>query len=218
MGYYWYDSRNFMDKEVFLESKFSGIFGVSLIGRIGLVNRFGKENSQLGLDYYRRLGRGFWGYLSGDLSPEADFLPRYSLGGGVFRSYRRLEPGVNLRYMRFRDSEVFLLAPSITLYLPKGAYHTATLYLNVKRSTFSLLNRFGYKDRQKELFLSISFGTSSERLQAGEDFVRYSTFSAGAGGELRLTDRISLGASLKFEDRRGLYRRYGVSAYGRLWW
>ncbi len=201
-----------------MESKFSGILGGSLIGRVGLVNRFGRENSQLGLDYYRRIGGGFWGYLSGDISPEADFLPQYSLGGGIFRSYRRIEPGVNLRYMRFGSSEVFLLAPSVTLYFPEGTYHTATLYLNVKRSTFSLLNRFGYKDRRKELFFSISFGTSSERLQAGEDFIRYSTFSAGAGGELRLTERFSLGASIKFEDRRGLYRRFGVSAYGRLWW
>ncbi len=201
-----------------MESKFSGILGGSLIGRVGLVNRFGRENFQLGLDYYRRIGGGFWGYLSGDISPEADFLPQYSLGGGIFRSYSRIEPGVNIRYMRFRNSEVLLLVPSLTVYLPEGVYHTATLYLNVKRSTFSLLNRFGYKDRQKELFLSISFGTSSERLQAGEDFVRYSTFSAGAGGELRLTERFSLGASFKFEDRRGLYRRFGVSGYGRLWW
>ncbi len=218
MGYYWYEGRDFTDKEVFLESKFSGILGGSLIGRVGLVNRFGRENSQLGLDYYRRLGRGFWGYLSMDLSPEGDFLPQYSLGGGIFRSYRKIEPGVNIRYMRFRNSEVLLLAPSLTVYLPEGVYHTTTLYLNLLRSTFSLLNRFAYRDRDRELFFSISFGTSSERLQAGEDFFEYSTFSLGAGGELRLTNRFSLGASVKFEDRTKLYRRFGVSGYGRLWW
>ena len=218
MSYYWYENRDFTDREVFLESKFTGILGGSLIGKVGLVNRFGRENSQLELDYYMKLGGGSWGYISGNLSPDADFLPEYGLGSGVFRSYRRVEPGLNIRYMRFTDSEVLLLSPSLRVYLTERVYHTATLYINLRRSTFSLLNIFGYKDSERFFFLSISFGTSSERLQAGEDFFEYSTFSLGAGGELRLTSRFSLGTSIRFEDRSGLYRRFGVSSYGRLWW
>lgn len=218
LRYFWYERRKYRDREVFVNTKFSGILGGSLVGTFRLVNRFNKENSQFALEFYRRIGRGYWGYLSGDLSPEADFLPEYSLGGGVFRSLRRAEVGSSFRFMRFSTSRVLLIIPSATIYLPNSLYHTLNLYFNVERSTYTLLNRLTWDNGTNRLFASFSFGTSSERLQAGEDFVRYSTYSLSLGGELRIRKRFGLGGGLYLENREGLYRRYGLEGYGRFWW
>lgn len=120
--------------------------------------------------------------------------------------------------MRFKNSKVFLLIPSITLYLPKDFMNTTSLYFNLERSTYTLYNRIFKRAPDKEVFLAFSVGTSSERLQAQEDFIRYSTYSLSAGVEKKVKKNFSLGGSLKTEYREGLYRRNGVEVYGRYLW
>ncbi len=200
-----------------MDLKLKGFWRGSLVGTFRAVNRFGRTNYQAGAEFYRGLGKGFWGYLQADTSPDRDFLPLYSFGGGLFRSYPRFELGTGVRYMRFKNSDVFLVIPSVILFY-KSFYDSVSLYFNPARSTYTLLNRLGYRDGRKHLFLSVSAGTSSERLQAGEDFVRYSTFSFSAGGELRVKRNLNVGGSMRYEDREGLYRRYGIEIYGRLFW
>ncbi len=218
MRYFWYSNRNFKDKEIFGEINIKDVWKGSLMGGFRLINRFNRNNSQLYTEYYRKIRKNWWGYITGNISPGADFLPMYGLGGGVFRSFGRYELGSGLRYMKFKSSEVFLIVPSTIIYLPRNFYHTASLYLNLQRSTFSFLNRLAYKSNKVTGFASISFGTSSEKLQAGEDFTKYSTLSASVELEYRISRRISLGGSIYMEEREGLYKRYGAEVYGRLWW
>lgn len=216
--YFWYDNRSFVDKELFTEVNVKNILIGSLVGGVRLVNRFGEDNTQVYFEYYRRIVKGWWGYVAGDISPNASFLPSHSLGGGVFRAMGGYELGSSVRYMKFSSSEVLLLVPSAVIYLPKNFFHSASIYLNPKRGTYSFLNRLSYRGVRLRGYVSFSVGTSSERLQAGEDFTRYSTFSTSAGMEYRLRKRFSVGGSFRVENREGLYRRYGVEAYGRFWW
>ena len=216
--YFWYSNRDFEDKELYLNFKLKNLLPGSLIGTVRVVNRFRKENKQLGLEYYRKLFPKWWGYLSSDFSPEADFLAKYSFGGGVFRSMKSLEVGGNVRYMRFKNSEVLLLIPSVFMYLPLNMSNQTSLYINPKRGTYTLLNKLYYTGEKLESFVSLSMGTSSERLEAREDFLRYSTLSISAGFEYDLSKRFSLGGSFKFENRKELYKRYGIEGYARFRW
>ncbi len=216
--YFWYNNRNFEDRELFTEVSLENLLNGSLIGGVRLVNRFRKDNTQIYGEYYRRLAKAWWGYVSGDLSPNATFVPVYSIGAGAFRTMGGYELGSSFRYMRFRNSDVFLLIPSAVIYLPKDFYHSISLYLNPQRGTLSLVNRLTYRGSRLRGFASFSLGTSSEQLQEGEDFTRYSTFSSSAGLEYRISERVSLGGSVRLENIEGLYRRYGVEVYGRLWW
>ncbi len=203
---------------MYAEVKLKGIVRGTIIGGYRLVNRFGKDNFQLYMDLYRGLGRGFWGYVSLDTSPNASFLPRFSLGGGLYRSFSRYELGLNTRYMRFRSSEVLLLTPSLILFPSSRVAVTLNLYVNAPRKTFTLYTRLTYEGDRTELFASASAGNSSERLQAREDFVRYSTYSFGAGLEREVIKNLRIGAFFRMEVREGLYTRRGAGIYGRVSW
>ena len=159
-----------------------------------------------------------WGYISIDLSPDPSFLPQFSAGGGLFRTLKGFEIGTSVRYMSFRRSEVILLIPSFILYLPRGFFYTASLYLNVDGGTYTLANRLSYKRDRWYAFLYVSAGTSSERLEATEDVLKYRTSSFGFGAEYRINKKFSFGTSFIKEYRAGLYTRRGFDIYGRYWW
>ncbi len=216
--YFAYSGRDFEDKEIYLGAKLKGLFSGSLVANLRLVSRFNRSDTQLGLEYYRKILPKWWGYLSSDISPDADFLPEYSLGLGAFRSLGGAEVGTSLRYMNFASSKVLLLIPSIAMYFPKGFSSHTALFINPKRGTYTLLNRLFYEKDRLETFVSFSVGTSSERLEAREDLLRYSTLSLGGGLEYRLSRNYVLGGSVKWENRSGLYKRYGVEGYARYRW
>ncbi|GEM_PF-3578290 len=194
------------------------VAGGTLIAGIRNVVRFNKTNNQLYGDFYRKVVKGYWGFAGFDLSPDARFLPRYSLRGGIFRSLSSLEAGLSFSFMRFPRSEVYLLIPSAVFYLPADLFYSANLYISVKRGTFTLLNRLYREKGPLKWYLSLSAGTSSERLQAGEDFFRYRTLSFGGGAEYDIVKNFSLGVEGKYEIREGLYRRYGGEVYGIYRW
>ncbi|MDQ7038099.1 MAG: YaiO family outer membrane beta-barrel protein [Aquificota bacterium] len=190
----------------------------TLIAGVKLANRFRKDNFQFYGEYYRKLLKGTWGYVSADFSPNHTFLPEYSAGGGIYRYMLGNEWGINVRFMKFRNSDVFLLIPSAIIYLPGDVLYRVNLYLNTGRGTYSLLNVLERKGKTITLFAGLSFGTSSERLQAGEDFRRYNTLSIRAGAELALTRGMSVRLVVRREVREGLYTRNGVELYGGFGW
>ena len=120
--------------------------------------------------------------------------------------------------MRFKNSEVYLLIPSTTVYLPKNFFYSANIFFNLKRKTYTLLSKLSYETQKVEAYVSLSAGTSSERIEAREDFFRYRTNSFAIGGEYRLSSRLSFGGSFKHEYREKLYVRQGFDLYGKLWW
>ncbi len=195
-----------------------GVLGGSLTSGVRNVVRYDQTNNQLYSDFYRRIGGGFWGYIGFDVSPSATFLPQRSLRGGIYRSLSKFELGAGFSYMKFRRSEVYLFIPTVVVYLPADLYYSGSLYYSVLRQTFTFLNRLYKKEGRFRWFLSLSAGTSSERLEAGEDFFRYRTFSAGGGAEYYIEPGLAFGGSLKYEDREGLYRRYGGEMYVRIAW
>lgn len=195
-----------------------GVLGGSLTAGMRNVVRYNRANNQLYGDFYRRVGGGFWGYIGLDVSPDATFLPQRSLRGGLYRSLSGFELGAGFSYMKFRRSEVYLFIPTVVVYLPADLFYSGSIYYSLLRQTFTFLNRLYKKEGKFRWFLSLSAGTSSERLEAGEDFFRYRTFSAGGGAEYYLEPGLAFGASVKYEDREGLYRRYGGEVYVRIAW
>ncbi len=216
--YFAYTNRDFEDKELFFEVKKKNILKGTLIAGYRAVNRFNNHNDQVYGEFYRSITKGYWGYISGDFSPQADFLPVYSLGGGIFKTFKKGELGMGFRYMRFENSQPFLLIPAAIIYISDNSTYRISLFLNTKRDTYTLVNRFSYKGERFNSFFSFSFGTSSERREYREDFYRYSTFSLAFGSEYRVNRKWSIGASFRWENRQGLYKRYGGEIYGKYWW
>jgi len=215
---FWYDRRRFIDREISGEVSVKGVSGGTLLGGVRNIVRYDKNNSQFYSEFYRGLGKGFWGYAGFDVSPEATFLPQISLRGGVFKTFSVFELGTSLSYLKFKDSEVYLVIPTIILYLPRSIFYSGRVYYSILSQTYTFHNRIYEREGRFRWFFNLSFGTSSERLQAGEDFFKYRTFSAGTGVEYFIDRGFGLGVNLKYEDREGLYRRYGGEFYVRIAW
>ena len=188
------------------------------MGGVKNVVRYDKTNNQFYSEIYRSLGKGFWGYAGFDISPDASFLSQRSFRVGVYKTLSGFELGTAFSYLKFKTSEVYLIIPTVIFYLPKGIFYSGSLYYSVLSQTYTLLSRLYDREGKLRWFVTLSFGTSSERLQAGEDFFRYRTFSVGGGGEIQLNRRVFLGGEVKYEDRESLYRRYGGEVYVHFSW
>jgi YaiO family outer membrane protein len=203
---------------------------VTLIQRIGTitgvlsgtqVRRFGLTDTQAGLELHSALGTrpARSGYLAATFSPDASFLPRYTVGGEYYQGWRGMEGSLGFSRLSFSDSDVNILIPGVTLYPAETISLNERLYLVLDNGAITALTTLNWKpDYRFSGAYAIGIGSAAERFTSSEDLTRYFTLTNRVTGEYRITPTISFGGELSHEYRRGLYTRTGATLFGRYWW
>lgn len=194
---------------------------LTIITRYTNIHRFGLKDNQAGFDIYSTLGKGTkrWGYVALSFSPDADFLPRLTVGGAVYQGYRNFEFSAGYTHMRFKTSRVDIFIPGIIVYFPYGFFLDERLYIIPENDTSALVSKLNYKPDDKiNGFYSFAFGKSAEEIGALQDVEEFTTYSHRLGVEYRINAPFSVGTELYYRHRKGLYDTTGVSIFMRYWW
>lgn len=185
------------------------------------ISRFGLHDDQITLQVYSKIGEKTrqWGYLSLSFSPNADFLPKTTIGGELYQGYGGVEFSAGYMRMNFKEASVDILIPGLIVYLPHGMSLSERLYYVPRNGSVSLLSTISYEPNHKfRGFYSISIGKSAERIMSLVDLVKLMTIANRLSGEYRLTPSWSLGVELSHEYRERIYNASGVTLFTRYWW
>lgn len=197
---------------------------VTIVPTLTNSSRFGKNNSQIGIDIYGRPVNGsIWGSVGVSVSPDADFLPAWSAGASLYSKFTEVEASVGFRHMDFPDSVVDLLVPGFTIYLPGGFSLDTRLYVARSQGAFSLSAAPGIAYEPSERWktsYSVTAGRSAETISdSGREKIKlFTSIVQKAGCEYRYSSSIGLGAEITHTYRQALYNSTGVSIFTRLWW
>jgi YaiO family outer membrane protein len=186
-----------------------------------LINRYGLQNSQVGLDIYSKLGERTkrWGYVSVFVSPDATFLPKLSWGGEIYQGYKDYEFSIGYRRMNFKEVSADIFIPGVTYYMPNGLSINERLYYVPTNGSLSLLSTLHFEPNHRfRGFYSMGIGQSSERVGSIQDLRKVFTFSNRLGTEYRYAPSVSIGAEASYEYRKDFYTTYGMILFSRYWW
>jgi YaiO family outer membrane protein len=187
------------------------------VGQIESIDRFGKHDNIFSGEVYSSLWHIAWGNFVFSFTPQPKFSSQWTLGGAVYQGIgtsnpllNRLELSLGYRHMSFSQSEVDLLSPGITVYLPYNLWLTEQVYMVPKSGSRSLSSRLDWEPAKRwHAFISGSFGQSVERPTAAQEVVKVNTLRLAGGLEFPLTQRISAEISYQYEDRAQRYSRDG---------
>lgn len=185
------------------------------------VRRFGLTDTQAGLELHSALGTrpARSGYLAATFSPDASFLPRYTVGGEYYQGWHGIEVSMGFSRLSFRDSAANILIPGGTLYPIETISLNERLFLVPDTGAVTALTTVGWKpDYRFSGAYAIGIGSAAERFTSSQDLTRYFTITNRVTGEYRITPAISFGGELSHEYRRGLYTQAGATLFGRYWW
>jgi YaiO family outer membrane protein len=126
------------DRFSFIEPGNMGFVSAGYIGETNQVtlqyeewSLFDERARRAGLNFTRKLNRGWWLRAGAIIGPGAVVVPRQEYTGGVSHALpKRFAMDLDYRLLRFRAADVHLLSPAISYYLAKPAWVTATFYNN----------------------------------------------------------------------------------------
>ena len=185
------------------------------------VHRFGLSDTQAGLELHRHLGKDSsrYGYLALTVSPDASFLPRYTVGGEVTQGVKGLDLSLGLFRLDFQNSAAHILVPGVVWYLPRGFALGERLYMVLDTGGFTgLTTLYWQPDNRFKASYSLGIGTATEKISAAEDTRKISTQTNRLTAEYRMLESISIGFEASSEHRKTLYDRTGIMLFGRYWW
>lgn len=185
------------------------------------IRRFGLTDSQGGIEVHATLGKktGRYGYLAATISPDANFLPRYTIGGELYQGWRGMEVSLGLFRQSFRNSDAHILIMGMTLYPADTLSVNERLFLVLDSGAFTSLTTFNWEpDHRFRGSYSFGIGTAAESFTSSEDTTRYFTLTNRITTEYRLTPAISVGGEFVHEYRDGLYTKVGGILFARYWW
>lgn len=185
------------------------------------IRRFGLYDSQAGLDIYSKLGERTkrWGYVSVRVSPDADFLPRLSVGAELYQGHKDFEFSLGYRRMQFKDASADIIIPGVTCYLPAGLSFNERVYYVPGSGSFSFLSTLHFEPHHRfRGFYSVGLGQTSERVGSLSDLKRAFSFSSRLGAEYRFVPSFSIGAEASYEYRKTFYSTSGITLFSRYWW
>jgi YaiO family outer membrane protein len=194
---------------------------ITIITGYSNIHRFGSKDHQIGVDIYSTLGGGTkrWGYVALSISPDADFLPRWTIGSAIYQGYRNFEFSIGYTHMRFKTSTVDIFIPGVIVYFPYGVFLNERFYFIPKNSTSTLVSILNYNPNHKiRGFYSFAFGKSAEDISTLQDVEKFTTYSHRLGIEYRINTPLSIGAELYYRHRKALYDTSGISIFSRYWW
>ena len=182
------------------------------------VTRYGLNDTNVNLDVYSMLWSNAWGYVSGSITPNAQFLPMNTFGGEIFQGYEMLEFSLGYRRMNFTSDGVNIFIPGITAYLPYNLSVNEKFYFltNGAYTSSSVLN---YEPTNKfRCFYNFTMGDGTERITSVEDIQKIFGICNRIYAEYRITDIVGIGGEFSYESRKDLYDKYGGNLFFRLFW
>jgi len=189
----------------------------TLIGRVEILQRFGALDAALSGEFYSPLWSKAWGYVGASIGIDPTFVSRWTVGGEVFQglgvvhtALSPLELSFGYRHMSFQDSEVDLVIPGITVYLPFNLWLTEKVYYVPDTGALTLSSQLTWRATERlQVFISGAFGTASERVSALQDVVRTSTVAIQGGLTFPLSHKFAAEVVGYYEDRADQYHRGG---------
>jgi len=217
-GHYAY-TRNQPDERALLFEVAKPIGDQTLLVRVEPINRFGHQDTPVSAEYYSPLWQHAWGYVAAQGTINPHFAPNYSFAGemaqglGVMHSsLAPFEVSFGYRRLNYKEDDIDLLLPGLTVYLPFNLWLTERVYFVPSTGAITLSSQLTWRPTDRlQFFASGSFGTSGERIVAMQDFTRVPTQTIQGGVMFPITDRFSAEAVGFYEDRESLYVRRGGS-------
>jgi len=210
-------SNSISDERIWQFQAVKHIGGQTFVGQIESIDRFGKHDTVFSGEIYSSFWNKAWGDLAFSFSPNPQFSSQWTLGGDISQGLgvlhpllQRLELSCGYRHMSFASTQVDLLSPGITIYLPYSVWLTEQVYMVPKTGSRSLASHLDWQPADRWLtFISGSFGQSVERPTAAQDIAKVNTLRLAGGLKFPLTRRITGEISYQYEDREKRYSREG---------
>ena len=189
----------------------------TLVLRAEPINRFGFHDTPVSAELYSPLWQRAWGYLAAQGTINPHFSPNYSFVGevaqglgGLHASLAPFEVSFGYRRLNYKQDDIDLLMPGLTIFLPFNLWLTEKVYLIPNTGAVTLSSQLTWRPTDRlQFFASGSFGTSGERIVAAQDFTRVASRTIQGGLTFPITERFSAEASGYYEDRGFLYIRRG---------
>ncbi|HQY57174.1 MAG: tetratricopeptide repeat protein [Nitrospira sp.] len=191
----------------------------TVVLRVEPMNRFGFHDTPVSAELYSPLWQRAWGYIAAQGTINPNFSPNYSVVGevaqglgGLHASLAPIELSFGYRRLNYKQDDIDLLMPGLTIFLPFNLWLTEKVYFIPNTGAITLASQLTWRPTDRvQLFASGSFGTSGERIVAAQDFTRVGSRTIQAGATFPLTERFSAEVSGYYEDRGFLYVRRGGS-------
>ncbi|MCE7979277.1 MAG: tetratricopeptide repeat protein [Nitrospira sp. NTP1] len=189
----------------------------TLVLRIEPINRFGFHDTPISAELYSPLWSRAWGYIAGQATVNPHFSPNYSFVGevaqglgGLHAALAPFEVSFGYRRLNYKQDDIDLLMPGLTIFLPFNLWLTEKIYLIPNTGAVTLASQLTWRPSDRlQFFASGSFGTSGERIVAQQDFTRVGSRTIQAGVTFPINERFSVETSGYYEDRGFLYVRRG---------
>ena len=189
----------------------------TLVLRVEPINRFGFHDTPVSAEFYSPLWQRAWGYVAAQGTVNPNFSPNYSfIGevaqglGGVHASLAPIELSFGYRRLNYKQDDIDLLMPGLTVFLPFNLWLTEKVYFIPNTGAVTLASQLTWRPTERlQFFASGSFGTSGERIVAAQDFTRVGSHTIQGGVTFPINERFSVEAAGYYEDRGFLYIRRG---------
>ena len=189
----------------------------TLVVRAEPINRFGSHDTPISAELYSPLWQRAWGYVAAQGTINPHFSPNYSFVGEVAQGLGGLHPSLapfevsfGYRRLNYKQDDIDLLMPGLTIFLPFNLWLTEKVYMIPNTGAVTLASQLTWRPTERvQLFASGSFGTSGERIVAAQDFTRVGSRTIQGGVTFPINERFSAETSGYYEDRGFLYVRRG---------
>jgi len=215
-GHYSY-TKNQPDERDALFELAKSIGNQTLVLRVEPINRFGFHDTPMAAELYSPLWSRAWGYVAAQATVNPKFSPNYSFVGEVAQglggwhaSLAPVEVSFGYRRLNYRQDNIDLLMPGLTIFLPFNLWLTEKIYLIPDTGAVTLASQLTWRPTDRlQFFASGSFGTSGERIVAEQDFIRVGSRTIQGGVTFPINERFSAEIGGYYEDRGFLYVRRG---------
>ncbi|MDH5668519.1 MAG: tetratricopeptide repeat protein [Nitrospira sp.] len=189
----------------------------TLVLRAEPLNRFGKHDTPVSAEYYSLLWDRAWGYVAAQGTINPHFAPNYSVVGDVHQglgmlhsSLAALEVSFGYRRLNYKQENIDLFLPAVTVFLPFNVWLTEKVYYVPSSGAITLASQLTWRPAERvQFYVSGSFGTSGERIVATQDVTRIHSHAVQGGAVLPLGRLFSVEMTGFYEDRSILYVRRG---------
>jgi YaiO family outer membrane protein len=189
----------------------------TLVLRAEPINRFGSRDTPVSAELYSPLWKRAWGYIGAQGTLNPHFAPNYSVVGEIAQglgslhaSLAPVEVSFGYRRLNYKQDNIDLLMPGLTVFLPFNLWLTEKIYFIPNTGAVTLSSQLTWRPTDRlQFFASGSFGTSGERIVAAQDFTRVGSRTIQGGVTFPITERFSAEAAGYYEDRGFLYVRRG---------
>lgn len=215
-GHYSY-TKNQPDERDLLFELAKSFGNQTVVLRVEPFNRFGFHDTPVSAELYSPLWSRAWGYIAAQGTVNPHFSPNYSFVGevaqglgGLHTSLAPFEVSFGYRRLNYKQDDIDLLMPGLTIFLPFNVWLTEKIYFIPNTGAVTLASQLTWRPADRlQFFASGSFGTSGERIVAAQDFTRVGSRTLQGGVTFPINERFSAEAAGYYEDRGFLYVRRG---------